>query len=63
MSAHVCRLACGANVMPPVTALQPRAALPPLAPPPTYDATFDRSWSIRAYDVFVRPLVPGDSSG
>ncbi|MBL8344246.1 MAG: exodeoxyribonuclease V subunit beta [Rubrivivax sp.] len=41
---------------PPVTPLQPREALPALAPPPTYDASFERGWSISSYSALVRDI-------
>ncbi len=42
--------------LPPATPLQAREALPALAPPPTYDATFDRGWSISSYSALVRDV-------
>ncbi len=42
--------------LPTATLLQAREALPALAPPPTYEATFDRGWSISSYSALVRDV-------
>ncbi len=45
--------------MPPMTRLASRAAPPPLAPAPTYEAAFDRNWSISSYSALVRDAARG----
>lgn len=45
--------------LPGVTPARPRQALPPLRPPPAYQAQFDRHWAISSYSALVRDAAWG----
>ncbi len=48
-----------ANLSMSLTRVQPRGALPPLEPAPTYHASFDRQWAISSYSALVRDAAWG----